>query len=207
MASFVFSSSMLVIVFECPTSRVSVFHNLLKLSRHFPAKVPFSVWMNLGHRVGLLGGMMDALQRKFPGRPVYAIQMAVGRQSERVKPSYGLYIPLDAKIESGAPTSVSVAGCRAATSEGIRLVCTNEDCPLRPRPAAGADGAAGEEGAGEAALLDIPVEDTDEPDFEACFEAGEDEDDANALAAMDTDSQDVGVDPDSKKKRKYVASL
>ena len=197
-ASSVFSSSKVVVAFECPTSRVSVFHDLMKLSSHLPQNTSFSVWMNLGFRLGLLGSMMEALQKRFPGRPVYAVQMAVGRQSERVKPSYGLYMPMDAKLESGCPTSVNVAGCRAISSEGIRLVCANENCHMRPKNAAASSGSTAD-------IPDIPVEDTEEPDFEACFEAGEDEDDNEATIPMET--EEPALLAEDKKAKAVVVSL
>lgn len=81
-----------ILYVECPTSRAATFHNLFKLVETLPS--PFSVYVPVGHRLELLGALSAALLKKFPDRPTFCVQLSMGRQSARVRPTYALYIPL-----------------------------------------------------------------------------------------------------------------
>ncbi len=169
--SNVFPSSKPIVYVECPTSRASVFHNFLKLADKFPPQ--FSLYIPLGNRLDMLSGLSATLKKKWLARPTYAIQLSVGRQSTRIKPSYALYMPMEADQDKSAATHVSLEGCRAVAAEGIRLRCVCKNCPLRAvKPTSSTARSEQEE---------IPVEDQEEPNFEECFEQGEDEEEADAL--------------------------
>ena len=158
----VYPTSKSIVYVECPTSRAQVFHNFLKLADKFPAQL--SVFIPVGARLDMLGSMQAALQKRFPKRSVFAIQLSVGKQSSRIKPGYALYVPMDATSEPVSPAHVELNGCRATSAEGIRLRCVSSLCPMR-------DDAAGSQWANEDE--EIPLEDQEAPNFEECFEQAE----------------------------------
>jgi hypothetical protein len=90
-----------ILYVECPTSRASTFHNLLKLVDTLPS--PFSVYVPVGHRLELLGALSAVLIKKFPDRPTFCVQLSMGRQSARVRPTYALYIPIQGNEEHLRP--------------------------------------------------------------------------------------------------------
>ena len=75
--SQVFPSSKPIVYIECPTSRATVFHNFLKLHEKFPKQ--FASFVPLGSRVDMLSGVLIALTKKWPSRPIFVVQMSVGK--------------------------------------------------------------------------------------------------------------------------------
>ena len=171
-AASVFDACKCIVYIECPTSRLQVFHEFLKMQGDFPKT--YDVFVPVGPRLDVLGSLSQALAARWPRRPVYSVLLSTGKQNARIRPSYALYMP--AELGEAVPTSISVSGCRAACVEGVRMRCTASSCPLRPMPA-GAD-----EGADENA--EIPPDDREAGEYEGCFEAGEDELDPDAAAVM-----------------------
>ena len=92
---------------------------------------------------------------------MHTVTLSVGKASSRTRPSYALYVPHSADVQ--VPAHVGIEGCRARCSEGIRLRCTSTTCPLRQAGLAATTDAEGE----------LASEDLDEPDFESCFDAQE----------------------------------
>jgi hypothetical protein len=161
--SSIYPSSRPLVLVECPTSRMTVFHALLE---HLPS-IPgdFGLLIPLSFRDELISGVRKVLSKKFPTRPVYMVTMSVGRQSTRVRPSYALYVPPPGIV--GAPAHVSIAGCRARASEGIRMRCVSTSCPFRPARPSGTEAApAGDDD-------EIPAEDLEEEGFEDTFDQQE----------------------------------
>ena len=178
----VFPTSKAIIYIESPTSRASVFANFLKMSDNFPKQ--FSLYVPVASRLDILSMLMESMKKKWPSRSVYALQLSTGKQSSRLKPSYAIYMPLDPKEEGVTPTHVNLSGCRSVAMEGLRMRCTNSDCPLRGASHGGS--VTDDEDA------EIPVEDREEPDFESLYEFGEDEGEQDEVSAsMGSASQTV----------------
>ena len=160
----IFPSSRPLVVVECPTSRASVFTNFFDLMMEVPVR--FSLLVPLGHRDELISTVRPVLRRKLPGRVIYTVALSVGKQSERQRPSYVLFVP----ATEGAVTShVGLEGCRASSAEGVRLRCTSSTCSMRVAKS-GSVAKIGDVGLEDE---EIPVEDREDADFESCFDQAE----------------------------------
>ena len=167
---------------ECPTSKVRVFHDFLDMFIQSKLACQNCVYIPVGTRVGLLGTLTEAIARKFPNRPCFVVLLSVGQQSMRVRPSYAVYVPMDAKADQVA-THVCLKGCRAMGLEGIRLRCTNPRCEWRDARETSADDE----------MFEIPKDDLEDAELDACFE--QDEEDPGDMDV--DDAADVGVDADA----------
>ena len=83
-----------------------------------------------GTRFDLLHNVVQNLTQLFPRRPFYIINMGGAVQSVRQKATHAVLMPMDA-METVA--SVVTGGCRANSSEKIRLRCLDPKCKFRPR--------------------------------------------------------------------------
>lgn len=121
-------SSSPIVCIDCATSRISVFHEFLKLADAFPAKS--DIYIPVGPRIELLTALNDALTSRFPKRTVYVVMCSTSDQSQRTRAGFALIAPYDPATKVVA--SVDTSGCRAHASEGLRQVCCNRYCPWRP---------------------------------------------------------------------------
>ena len=149
-----------------PNIQSTCVFELLKLAVEAKVLGQFCLYILIGSRVELLGTVSAAVARHFAGRTCYVIQLSVGQQSLRVRPSYSLYVPLNPKTETSAPTHISLKGCRAVSHEGLRLRCTNAALRWRGQAAGGAS---------TDELFEIPTDDNEDMQSEACFDEGEDD--------------------------------
>ncbi len=191
----VYPTSKPIVYLECPTSRAATFHEFLKL---VPWPTQFSLYMPLGSRMDVASTLMEILKKQFPARPAFLIVMSTGKQSRRVKPSFALYMPMD--INEEIPTFISLKGCRASSSEGLRLRCLDYDCAHRPSKPA--------EKQPKSEKEEIEAEDLEGgSDFEECFEGGENSGDEKDAEELDATEQ---KDDESKPKepgQEYTVNL
>ncbi len=122
-----------IVFLEAPTSKAKVIHEFLKLRDHFPGN--FCLWLPVGVRLDLLAAMLALVQKVWPKRQGFVIQIGYDKQTVRTKPSYAIYMPLE-NNDTSVPTLLSFAGCRAKASECIRLRCNDQDCKHRGAAAA-----------------------------------------------------------------------
>jgi hypothetical protein len=175
--STIYASSRPLIVVECPTSRQTTFFSLLERVSDVPGGVASGLLIPLGSRDELISTLRGALRKRFPGRRVDLVTLSIGKQTTRIRPSYVIYMPPTADVQ--APAHVSIEGCRARASEGIRLRCTMAKCPFRPTSTTHPDEQLDEN-------AEINPEDIDEPNFEACFDPTEVDADDDAYDAAGT---------------------
>ncbi len=172
-----------IVFLEAPTSKAKIMHDFLKLKDHCPAN--FCLWLPVGPRLELLPAMTALIQKVWPKRQGFVIQIGYDKQTVRTKPSYGIYMPLDTN-DASVPTLLSCVGCRAKASECIRLRCNDQKCKHR--------GAAAACPPADPAEADANAEfHEDDLEFlEPEFEMEEEDDNADEEAAQEPKAQEGG---------------
>ena len=93
----------------------------------------YALFIPVGYRLDLLAMVTASMSTHFPNRPRYTMQCsAADFQSNRLRPTYAVYSP--SNPNDPVPSQFLAKGCRASSSEGIRLRCTSRRCKLRVTP-------------------------------------------------------------------------
>jgi hypothetical protein len=197
-AASVFASHAAIVIIDCPSSKLSVLSNFLKLAPSLPKKC--AIFVPVGTRLEMLMNGKAILEKNLPGRVFYVIQFHAGLQSTRKRPVFGLYAPVEG--EEGIPANVDLSGCGAKAAEGIRQRCINRYCPLRPsgsEPGSAAPSNDNEE---------IPGDDLMDEQLEAfCEDAGGDEAGSDGNDATEGDNLDTDALADVDERNRYLVNL
>ena len=132
--------------------------------------------------------MLNLVQKKWKDRQAFVVTLGGDVQGTRTKSSYAIYVPL--ANSDTVPTIMSLSGCRAKSSEGLRFRCAFEDCKHRGAHPTGTDD-------GDDENKDIDEDDLDNMDGD--FEAEEEDDQAEEDAVQEGEENIAGEGP--KKKR------
>ena len=212
----IFDSQSSIIWVDAPTSKIRVLQDQVKIVSALLAQTNITKYclvMPVGGRLDVLSAMYGKLREVFPGpkHAVFAIQLFTSStQSQRATPQYVLYVAgPGGSTRSEAPMAVSLASCRGKPFEGLRLRCTDPNCPLRPE---GERGDSRHDPAPDGVWRHDPA-----PDAEIHVddrEGGQDDDgafgeDANTLEEDEITmalADEAGVD-DSEGKKKYLVDL
>ena len=184
--SRIHSSHRVAVFMEAPTSKAKIFAEFMKIDC-FPTRM--TLWIPVGSRFDLLPFVLNLVQKKWKDRQAFVITLGGDVQGSRTKSSYAIYLPFS--NTDVAPTILSLAGCRAKSSEALRFRCAFEDCKHRRVCTPGTDDGGDDEN------KDIDEDDLDNMDGD--FEAEEEDDQAEEDAVQDGEERIAGEGP--KKKR------
>ena len=160
-------SSYPIVWIDCPTSRISTFHDFLNGASDWPKKR--DLYISLGARPELVSPLYDACSKKFPGQQIFIITKHTGKQTERVHAGFALYLPHGGGKD--VPAQVNVSGCRATSAECLRQRCEDRNCKFRAKKL--------DEDAEPDEFEEIPPEDRDKMTFEETFDQVEKKDDGD----------------------------
>ncbi len=162
----VFTSHKSIVYIEAPTSKAKIFHDFIKLVPQLPTQA--SWFIPVGSRFDLLSAIMGIVSKTWPKRAAFVVQCGSERQTASARQTYAVYLPLD-PTES-IPALISSAGCRAKSSEGLRLRCVDRACAFRQEGAFDEDEPDNEH-------AEIPEDDLECADADGQFDDEEEEED------------------------------
>ncbi len=173
--SRVLKSHKSIIVIEAPSSKPKVFTDLFKFAETL-GKQSSSYLIPVGNRTDLLSQVVATVTRQHPKRPIFVLQIGNETQTQHTRSSFAVHMPAVGS-SSAVPCFVSVAGCRAKASEGLRLRCVDPRCSMRTDDA---DSSAGLDP--EAADADLHEDDQEFGEFDPRDSVEEDDAEEGDLA-------------------------
>ena len=119
-------------IVEAPTSKAKIYNDLLKFVNTLGHK-DACFFIPVGTRTDLLSTVMATLRKDHPKRPLFIIQFGNETQTQHTRSNFGIFMPAVGAATSNVPCFVSLSGCRAKHSEGLRLRCTDPQCSMRDK--------------------------------------------------------------------------